>query len=104
MKRQLLIDLETSALNPIVGEIIRFRGLNLWNSDDEFDEWVRPQRALCSEAENIVGTTNEMLRQCRPIEAVLPEFLNFIDGAELIGDTIDFDLNFLDYLKIFRCL
>lgn len=95
MKRQLILDLETSALNPEIGDIVRFRAESVCNPDDEFDEWVKPPRPLSREAEQVIGMTNDRLAHCRPMQAALADFLDFIDGAELVGDRFDFDLGFL---------
>jgi DNA polymerase III alpha subunit (gram-positive type) len=95
LKRDLIIDLETSALTPDRGEIIHFRAVNRWDEDDFFDEWAKPSRPLSPEAEMIVGTTNERLMHSRPTAVVLADFLAFIDGAELVGDRLDFDLAFM---------
>jgi len=80
LKRDLIIDLETSALTPKKGEIIHYRTVNRWDDDDFFDEWAKPSVALSAEAEQIVGTTNERLRHCRPTADVLDEFLAFLNG------------------------
>lgn len=37
LKRELIIDLEMSALSPEVGKIISYQAINRWNPDDEFD-------------------------------------------------------------------
>jgi DNA polymerase III alpha subunit (gram-positive type) len=80
IKRELIIELGTSGLTSETGEIIRYRAINRWDETDEFDEWARPEVALTPEAERIVGVTNEQLAGCRPIEAVLAEFLALLDG------------------------
>ena len=95
MKRQLIIDLETSALTPEVGDIVRFRAESVSDPDDEFDEWVKPPRSLSAEAERVIGMTNDRLEHCRSMHVALADFLDFIDGAELIGDRMDFNLAFL---------
>lgn len=95
MRRQLIIDFETSALTPEVGDIIRFRADNLADPEDAFDEWAMPPRLLSAEAERIIGTTSERLARCRPLQDVLKDFLDFIEGAEVVGDRIDFELAFL---------
>lgn len=94
-KRDLIIDLETSALSPEMGDIIHFYAVNRWDEDDVFDEWAKPTRPLSPEAEQIVGTTNEQLARCRPTEVVLTDFLAFVDGAELVSDKLVFDVGFL---------
>ncbi len=81
LKRELVIDLETSALTPETGEIIHYRAVNRWNEEDDFfDELAKPSRPLSSEAEMIVGATNERLAHCRSSDVVLEDFLTFIDG------------------------
>jgi DNA polymerase III alpha subunit (gram-positive type) len=79
IKRELIIELETSGLTSQTGEIIRYRAINRWDATDEFDEWARPEIALTPEAEHIVGVTNEQLAGCRPSELVLGVFLAFLD-------------------------
>ena len=41
LKRELIIDLEKSALTPDRGEIIHFYAVNRWYDDDVFEEWVK---------------------------------------------------------------
>ena len=80
LKRELIIDLETSALTPEKGEIIRYRAVNRWDENDEFDEWARPSKPLSAEVEHILGVTNDQLAPCRPTAWVLDEFLEFLAG------------------------
>lgn len=84
IKRVLTIDLEMSALTPEKGEIIRYRAVNRFDENDEFDEWAKPSIPLTAEAERILGVTNALLAGCRPSNVVLLEFLAFIDSAELL--------------------
>ena len=78
LKRDLIIQLETSALTPEKGEIIHFYAVNRWDEEDEFDEWAKPSRPLSAEAEKVVGVTNEQLAHCQPSAIVQREFLEFI--------------------------
>jgi DNA polymerase III alpha subunit (gram-positive type) len=78
LKRDLIIDLETSALTPEHGKIIHFYAINRWDEDDEFDDWARPSFPLSDEAERVVGVTNEKLAGCRPTMAVMDDFLRFV--------------------------
>ena len=97
VKRELLIDLEMSGLDPEQHDIIRYHAVNRWDEDDEFLEYARPREPLCQLAEQITGITNAALVQCRPSSVVMPEFLAFIDGAELLGDHLGFESGFLRY-------
>ncbi len=77
LKRELIIQLETSALTPEKGEIIHYYAVNRWDDEDEFDEWAKPSRPLSAEAERILGVTNAQLAQCRLTESVLADFLKY---------------------------
>jgi len=78
IKRELIIELETSGLTSEKGEIIRYRAVNRWDPDDEFDEWTRPSVPLTHEAERIVGVANEQLAGCRRSETVLEDYSAFV--------------------------
>jgi DNA polymerase III alpha subunit (gram-positive type) len=80
LKRELIIQLETSALTPEKGEIIHYYAVNRWDEEDEFDEWTKPSVAISAEAEVIIGVTNSQLAHCRPTDAVLEEFASFISA------------------------
>ena len=79
LKRDLIIQLETSALTPEKGEIIHYYALNRWDEEDEFDEWAKPSVALSEEAERILGVTNSQLECSRPTDVVLDEFWSFLN-------------------------
>ncbi len=81
LKRDLIIDLETSALTPDKGEIIHFYAVNRWDEDDVFDEWAKPLIPLPPAAELVLGVTNEQLSTCRPTAAVMSDFVLFLEGA-----------------------
>lgn len=78
LKRELIIDLETSALTPEKGEIIHFYAVNRWDEDDVFDEWAKPSLPLSYEAERILGVTNEQLAHCRSGAIVINDFTQFV--------------------------
>ena len=80
LKRELIIQLETSALTPEKGEIIHYYAVNRWDEDDVFEEWAKPLVALSSEADRILGFTNDQLANCQTTDQVLGNFLHFIEG------------------------
>ena len=77
--RELIIELETSALTPEKGEIIHYRVINRWDEEDEFDEWAKPSQPLSAESERILGVTNEQLARCRSSDIVFTDFSEFIE-------------------------
>ncbi|WP_366845947.1 3'-5' exonuclease [Sphingorhabdus sp. EL138] len=95
MKRRVLIDIETTALTPQRGEIIRLYARDLDDPCSTFNQLVKPKHPLSNLVQQITEITNEMLGDAPSIEAVMPHFSNFLDGAELMSDSVDFDLRFL---------
>jgi DNA polymerase III alpha subunit (gram-positive type) len=79
LKRELIIQLETSALTPEKGEIIHYHAVNRWDENDEFDQWAKPSVALTAEAERILGVTNSQLEYCRSTDAALEDFRSFLE-------------------------
>lgn len=94
MKRRVLIDLETTALTPERGEILRLYARDLNDPSLKFDQLVMPKRPLSKLVQQITGVTNEMVRDALPIEAALPEFLDFLNLASSIYCT-SIDQSFL---------
>lgn len=78
LTRNLIIQLETSALTPEKGEIIHFYAVNRWDEDDMFDEWARPSVPLSPEAEKVIGVTNERLAHFRTTDVVMTDFMSFL--------------------------
>lgn len=99
MRRQVLIDLETTALTPEYGEILRLYARDLTDHSLTFDQLVKPKRPLSKLVQQITGISNEIVRDAPSLEAVLPEFLAFIDRADLVTDELGFDLNFVRHAQ-----
>jgi hypothetical protein len=79
LNRELIMQLETSALTPDKGEIIHYYAVNRCDEEDEFDEWAKPSVALSREAEHILGVTNTQLECCRSTDVVLDDFCEFAE-------------------------
>ncbi|MCH8487858.1 MAG: hypothetical protein LAT75_13395 [Candidatus Cyclonatronum sp.] len=99
-----VFDLETTGLNPSIGdEIISFGGIRILNSrlltHDTFDALCKPSRPVSPESTAIHGITNEMLTGKPPVTEVLPAFHAWCENSVLVGHNIAFDLRFLKMLE-----
>jgi DNA polymerase III epsilon subunit-like protein len=72
MNRRVLIDLETTALTPERGEILRLYARDLNDPSSTFDQLVKPKRPLSKLVQQITGISNEMVRDAPSIEVALP--------------------------------
>ncbi len=99
MKRRVLIDLETTALTPKRGEILRLYARDLNDPSSTFDQLVKPKRPLSKLVEQITEITNEMIRDAPSLKTAFLSFLEFIDDAELVSDNLAFDLSFVRHAQ-----
>ena len=93
----IIVDLETTGLDPVQNEIIEIGALKTENGEikDIFNRLVRPDAAVSQEIENLTGISSDMLEGCQKIDAVLREFIKFIGPSDLVVHNADFDIAFL---------
>ncbi|HLD75323.1 MAG TPA: 3'-5' exonuclease [Bdellovibrionota bacterium] len=94
-----VVDLETTGLYPDRGsEIIEVGAVKISENcvtEETFQTFVKPKKELPEEIKSITGITEKDLIQAPSIEAVLPQFLNFIGSKLLIAQNAKFDLSFI---------
>jgi len=106
IKRQIVLDTETTGLNPKLGDrIIEIGCVEIVDrriSERHFHAYVNPEREIDEGASRVHGLTREDLASKPKFPEIAPAFLDFIRGAELIIHNADFDVEFLD-LELARC-
>ena len=92
-----VIDLETTGLDPRFNEIIEIAGIRYENDTevDRFQTLVNPETEIDEFITELTGITNEMLADAPTVGAVLPSFLQFVGDSIVVGHNINFDINFL---------
>ena len=98
--RQIVLDTETTGLEPTAGHrIIEIGCVELVNrrfTGNTYHQYVQPDREIDAAAIEIHGITNEFLAD-KPIFAdVARDFLEFVRGAELIIHNAAFDVGFIN--------
>lgn len=101
LKRQVVLDTETTGLSTADGNrIIEIGCVELVNrrlTGETFHQYINPERESEPGALEVHGITSEFLADKPKFEAVVEDFINFIEGAELIIHNASFDVGFLDY-------
>lgn len=95
-----ILDVETTGLDPLSGDrIIEIAAKKIKNRQvvDIFQSFINPQREIPLEAQQINNITEAMIADAPFHDVVLPQVLQFIGGACLVGHNIGFDLKFLCY-------
>ncbi len=98
--RRIVLDTETTGLEPEAGHrIIELACLELAGrrlTGRHFHRFLNPERAIDSAATQVHGLTVEDLRDKPRFADVADEFLEFVDGAELLIHNAPFDVAFLN--------
>jgi DNA polymerase-3 subunit epsilon len=98
--RQVILDTETTGLNPATGDriieigCVEMIGRRL--TDRTFHYYINPERDIDAGAFAVHGLSREFLSD-KPIFAnIIEELIEFVDGAEIVIHNAAFDLGFLD--------
>jgi DNA polymerase III subunit epsilon len=99
--RQIILDTETTGLDPALGHrIIEIAGVELASrrlTGNHFHRYVNPGRESEEGALQVHGLTAEFLRDKPKFAEIVDEFLDYLDGAELIIHNAPFDIAFLNH-------
>ncbi|GGO80580.1 DNA polymerase III subunit epsilon [Marinobacterium nitratireducens] len=98
--RQIIMDTETTGLEPAEGHniieigCVEMVGRKL--TGRTYHRYIKPDREVDQEAIEVHGITNEFLADKPRFAEIAQEFIDFIDGAELIIHNAAFDVGFMD--------
>jgi DNA polymerase-3 subunit epsilon len=98
--RQIVLDTETTGLNPRTGDrVIEVGCVEIFNrklTGNNFHRYINPERDSDEAALAVHGLTTEFLRDKPKFKEIAEELRAFIDGAEVIIHNAPFDLGFLN--------
>jgi len=98
--RQIVLDTETTGLNARLGDrVIEIGCIELLSrnvTDRSFHTYVDPQRDVDEGASRVHGLTREFLSDKPKFGDIAKQFVDYLQGAELIIHNADFDVEFLD--------
>ena len=98
--RKLVLDTETSGLNPENDRIIELACVEMVNESptgEKYHRYYNPGDIIISnEAEQIHGLNNKFLRKFPTFEKSAQEFLDYIEDSQLIIHNASFDLSMIN--------
>ena len=99
--RQIVLDTETTGINPKEGHRIIEIGcvevINRRLTGNHFHVYINPKREIEQEAIEVHGITNEFLADKPVFADVAGEFIEFIRGGQLVIHNAPFDVGFMDH-------
>lgn len=92
-----IIDIETSGLNPNKDEIIEISAVKFSKLRDKetFITFVKPQADIPHYIEYLTNIKPEQLKDAPMLDKVLPRLVSFIGESVIIGHNVKFDLDFI---------
>lgn len=95
-KDYIVLDLETTGVNPNVDKIIELSAIKYRDNQevDRFSTLVNPQRWLSKEVQDITHIRPWDLKQAPTIEQVIGDFDKFLGNDTIVGYNVNFDVNF----------
>lgn len=99
--RQVVLDTETTGLEPKQGHrIIELGCIELIDrrfTQRRYHQFLCPDRDIDAAAQEVHGISRSFLADKPKFAEIAEEFLEFVEGAELIIHNAPFDIGFLDY-------
>jgi DNA polymerase-3 subunit epsilon len=98
--RQIVLDTETTGIDPKEGHrIVEIGAIEIENrrtTGRTYHQYINPNRHIDDEVIRIHGITNERVANEPYFEAIVDEFMAFIEGAELLIHNAPFDIGHLN--------
>lgn len=99
--RQIILDTETTGLDPALGNrIIEIGGVEIVDrqaTGKHFHRYINPERDSEEGALKVHGITSEFLADKPKFREIAQVFLDYVSGAELVIHNAPFDLSFLNH-------
>lgn len=100
MIREIVLDTETTGLDPATGDrIVEIGAVELVNhvpTGNYYHQYINPERDMPAEAFNVHGLSAEFLADYPVFAAVAQEFLDFIGDGILVIHNAQFDMKFIN--------
>ena len=98
--REIILDTETTGLNPSNGDRVVEIGcvelVNHISTGETYHQYINPENPMPEDAFKIHGLSDDFLSTFPKMSEVIDDFLNFIADSPLIIHNADFDLRFLN--------
>ena len=101
MIREIVLDTETTGLDPLEGhKIIEIAAIELIDhikTEEKFHFYLNPERDIPEASQKIHNISNEKVKDKPKFREIYQNFLDFIKDDSLVIHNAEFDLKFLNY-------
>src|SRR5690554_647738 len=92
-----LLDLETTGANPVSDRITEIAAIRVEGGEivERWETLVNPQREIPAFIQNIIGITDEMVREAPVFAEIAPRVRTLLEGAVFVAHNARFDYGFI---------
>lgn len=93
-----IIDIKTTGLSVENDEILEIGAIRIVNGKtvEEYERLIAVKTEIAQNISELTGITQEQVKENgKPINEVLPSFMDFVKGSEVAGYNVNFDHDFL---------
>lgn len=96
-KTYVVFDLETTGIDLMNNGITEIGAVKIKNGEiyEQFTSLIKPDYPITEEIVRLTGISEELVKNSPKINAVLPDFMKFIEGATLVAHNTVFDVKFI---------
>ena len=98
-KNYVVFDIETTGFSAKKDKITEIGAVKIISGEitDIFSELINPQINIHWKITEITGITDDMVRDKKTVDDVLPRFLDFCKGFAIVAHNAAFDVSFIKY-------
>lgn len=96
-EKYVVFDIETTGFSPVKNKIIEIGAVKVINGKitEYYSTFVNPHVPIPYEIVKLTSITDEMVKDAKSIEEILPEFMEFSEGAIMVAHNASFDMSFI---------
>ena len=95
-KAYVIIDLETTGLDPINDRIIEIGAIRIGKEIKEYSTIIRQEINISEKIRDLTGISDEEIKKGKVEEIAINELIDFIGEDTLVGYNINFDIKFIN--------
>lgn len=97
LKDYVVVDLETTGLNPKLDKIIEIGALKIKDGrvQSVYETFINPGRMIPQRITEVTGINDDMVKEAPYIETVIGEFIEYTEELPLVGHNLIFDYSFI---------
>ena len=95
-KTYVIIDLETTGLDPINDRIIEIGAIRTGKDSKEYSTLIRQEINIPQKIRDLTGISDEDIKKGKTEETAINEIMDFIGEDMLVGYNINFDIKFIN--------